>query len=136
LALAQQAVAREPESPGALPAPQEDQDLRAPDRDPLTALAAAQTALYRGIEALSAEFAELAHAELDSAARAASGLLAARTLSDAVALQADYARSSLGAAVVGSARLSALGAALAAEAALPLAVQFADTCMGAMRRGD
>ncbi|HZU87713.1 MAG TPA: phasin family protein, partial [Stellaceae bacterium] len=113
LAMAEEALAHVPEPAGAPAAPQPAappaSDLCALGRDSLAALAAAQAALVRGCEAVGGEIVGLARLGLETASRTATGLLAARTLSEAVALQADYARNSLDAAVAASARLSKLG---------------------------
>jgi hypothetical protein len=138
LARAEEALTHIPEVSGA-PAPEEPaappaDDLCALGRDSLAALAEAQAALVRGYEAVGSEIVGLARSGLDTASRMAAGLLAVRTLSDAVALQADCARSSLDAALCGSARLSQLGVRLAAEAAEPLVAQFGRNWLRAARR--
>jgi|GEM_PF-2708786 hypothetical protein len=96
-----------------------------PGGDSLAAFAEMQTVLARGFEALSAELAGLARSGLESAAHLAIRLLAVRTWSDAVALQADCAGSALEAVLAGPVRLSHLGVRLAAEAAEPLLAQSA-----------
>jgi hypothetical protein len=139
LAMAEEALARAPE-PAGEPAPSQPAaqpmvgNLYALDRDSLAALAKSQAALARGMTALGFEIAGLALSEFDAASRAATRLLAVRTLSDAMALQADYARSSLAAAFAGVSRLSQLGVKLAADAAEPLVAQFGRNWVKAVRR--
>jgi hypothetical protein len=115
----------EAEAARVVAAPQMPDHGGPPGGDSLAAFAEMQTVLARGFEALSAELAGLARSGLESAARLAIGLLAVRTWSDAVALQADCAGSALEAVLAGPARLSHLGMRLAAEAAEPLLAQSA-----------
>jgi hypothetical protein len=139
LAVAEEALARSPEPTGG-PAPSGADAQRMAgnlcplDRDSLAAVARSQAALARGMTTLGAEIAALALSEFDTAARAATRLLAVRTLSDAMALQVDYARSSLEAALAGATRLSQLGVELAADAAEPLVAQFGRNWVKAVRR--
>lgn len=136
IAVAEEALAGETESPVA-PAASPSAKAREPlDRGSLMALARAQAALTRGLAALGFEIAGLACTEFANAARAASRLIAVRTPSEAVRLQADYWQRSLDAALSGSARLSKLGVAVAAETAEPLVAQFARNWLQAARRPD
>jgi hypothetical protein len=141
LAVAEEALAHAPEAPPespprsvskpeALPAAG---DLYGFGRAALAAFAQSQAALARGLAVLGIEIAGLAEAELATASRTANRLLAVRTLSDAMMLQADYARTSLDAAVAGSARLSDLGVKLATEAAEPLVTQLGKSWLQAVR---
>ncbi len=91
----------------------------------LAAWGESQTAAARGLDALSAEMAGLARAGIENAARTANRLLAVKTLSDAAEVAAGFARTSLEAALGGSAKLSELGVKMAAEMATPLLEQFA-----------
>lgn len=142
LAMAEEALARAPEPPAesaplsaALStAPQAADTHIALDRDSLMALARSQAAVARGLTALGFEMAGMACSEFEAAARAASRLLAVRTPSEAIRVQADYIRGSLGAALAGSARLSNLGVKLVTEAAEPLVVQFGRNWLKAVRR--
>jgi hypothetical protein len=93
--------------------------------DPAAALAESQAALARGIEALSAEMAGMALSGMNVLARTATKLLAVKTLSDAIEVNAGFTCSSLETLVGGSAKLSALGVKLAAETSKPLFGQFA-----------
>jgi len=88
------------------------------------ALVQSQTAVARGLEALGAELTGLALSTIDTATRAATDLLAVRTLSDAIEVNAGFGRNSFVALVGGSAKLSELGAKLAAEASQPILKQL------------
>ncbi len=93
--------------------------------DAAAALAQSQAALARGLEALSAEMAGLALSGMDVLARTATKLLAVKTLSDAIEVNAGFTCSSLETLVGGSAKLSELGVKLAAETSQPLFGQLA-----------
>ena len=93
-------------------------------RDTLAAFAQSQAALSRGLEALSAEMANLALSEIDSATRTATKMLSAKTLSDAVAVNAGFTYSSLERLVGSSAKLSELSLRLATEAYQPILSQI------------
>jgi hypothetical protein len=93
-------------------------------RGALHALAASQAALARGLEALSAEMAGLTISGIDAAARTATDMLAIKTLSDAIAVNAGFARNSFDTMVNSSARLSGIGVKLAADATLPILAQL------------
>jgi hypothetical protein len=146
LAIAEEALAHAPESPpqsspGSLPGfsggkpaalPAAD-DFYGFGREALAAFAQSQAALARGLAVLGIEITGLAQSEFATASRTATRLLAVRTLSDAMMLQADYARTSLEAAVAGAARLSDLGVKLATEAAEPLVTQLGKSWLKAAR---
>jgi hypothetical protein len=131
---AEDSWARPPEALEAPAAPRAADDRPALDRDSLTALATSQAALARGLVALGFEIAGLACSGFETAARAATRLLAVRTPSEAARLQADYLQRSLGAAWIGSARLSNLGVEIAAQAAEPLVAQLGRDWVRAARR--
>lgn len=99
-------------------------DLAVFDRGAFAAMAQSQSALANGLEALSAELAGLAVAGIDTAARTAGKMLAVKTLSDAIDVNAGFACSSLDALVGGSAKLSALAIRVAAETSRPLLSQL------------
>jgi len=88
------------------------------------ALAESQAALARGLEALGAEVAGLTRSGIDATARTATEMLKVKTLSDAIAVNALFARHSFDAVVGGSARLSELGMKLATEASQPIMTQI------------
>ncbi len=100
-------------------------DLGKFEADPAAALAQSQAALARGIEALSAEMAGLALSGMNVLARTASKLLAVKTLSDAIEVNAGFTCSSFETLVGGSAKLSEIGVKLAAETSEPLFGQLA-----------
>ena len=99
-------------------------------RTALGALADSQTAMARGIEAVALEAAAFARSGLSAAADAASALLGARTLADAMEIQAGFARRSIDAALDGSARLSEIAVKTTAEASRPILSRLDDTWRG------
>ena len=103
--------------------------------DAAAALAQSQAALARGLEALSAEMAGLALSGIDVLARTATKLLAVKTLSDAIEVNAGFTCSSLETLVGGSAKLSELGVKLAAETSQPFLGQLARGWSTAARHG-
>jgi hypothetical protein len=109
--------------------------LRHVEGDAAAALAQSQAALARGLEALSAEMAGLALSGIDVLARTATKLLAVKTLSDAIEVNAGFTCSSLETLVGGSAKLSELGVKLAAETSQPFLGQLARGWSTAARHG-
>ena len=85
----------------------------------IAALTESQAALARGLEAVSAELMALVRTAVAITARSATGLLGARSWSDALALGADLTRAGFDAAAGGSVRLSELGTRLALDSAEP-----------------
>jgi hypothetical protein len=110
-------------------------DLGKSEGNPATALAESQAALARGLEALSAEMAGLALSGINVLARTATKLLAVKTLSDAIEVNAGFTCSSLETLVGGSAKLSELGVKLATETSQPLFGQLARGWSKAARPG-
>ncbi len=110
-------------------------DLGKFEGDQAAALAESQAALARGLEALSAEMAGLALSGMNVLARTATKLLAVKTLADAIEVNAGFTCSSLETLVDGSAKLSELGAKLAAETSQPLFGQLARGWSKAARPG-
>ena len=109
------------------------EDLADFGREAFAALVQSQTAVARGLEALSAELAGLALSGIDAAARTATDMLAVKTLSDAIAVNAGFTRSSFDALVGGSVKLSELGAKLTAEASQPILTQLGKSWIKAAR---
>jgi len=105
------------------------------DHSGAAALAQSQAALTRCLEALSAEMAGLALSGMNELARTATKLLAVKTLSDAIEVNAGFTCSSFEAVVTGSAKLSELGVKLAAETSQPLLSQFGKGWSKAARPG-
>jgi len=66
----------------------------------------------------------LARSGIDTTARTATEMLKVKTLSDAIEVNALFARNSLDALITGSARLSELGVKLAAETSQPILTQL------------
>lgn len=131
-------------TPGSTPsigAPQSATKSAKPDgprqveSDAGAALAQSQAALARGLEALSAEMAGLALTGMNVLARTATNLLAVKTLSDAIEVNAGFTCSSLETLVGGSAKLSELGMKLATETSQPLFGQLARKWSKATRPG-
>jgi len=103
------------------------------NREAFAALVESQAAVARGLEELSAEMARLARSGIDAAARTATDMLAVKTLSDAIEVNAGFTRTSLEALVGGSAKVSELGARLAAEAFQPILTQLGKGWVRAVR---
>jgi hypothetical protein len=122
------AIAKAAKSPSA-------DDLAHLGRDALAALAQSQSALARGLEALSVEMAGLALSGIDTAARTATKMLGVKTLTDAIQVNAGFTCSSLDTLVGGSAKLSELSVKLAAETSQPILTQFGKGWIKASRFG-
>ena len=102
-------------------------------REVFAALVQSQTALARGLEAMSVEVTELAISGIDAATRTATDMLGVKTLSDAIEVNAGFTRSSFDALVGGSAKLSELGMKLATEASQPILTQLGKSWFKAAR---
>jgi hypothetical protein len=102
-------------------------------RETFAALVQSQTAVARGLGALSAEMAGLALSGIDAAARTATDMLGVKTLSDAIEVNAGFTRSSFDTLVGGSAKLSELGVKLASEASQPILTQLGKSWIKAAR---
>ena len=111
-------VVAEPAAPASEP---EAADLA---RQAYDALALSQAVMARGFEALGLEIVGLARSGIDRAAKTAGEMLAVKTLSDAVEVNAGFARDSFDSFLEGSTRLSELGVKLAREAAAPLLARW------------
>ena len=117
-------IPRSVEAPAETAKNASSEDLADFGREAFAAVVQSQAAVARGLEALSAEMAGLALSGIDAAARTATDMLAVKTLSDAIEVNAGFTRSSFDALVGGSAKLSELGAKLAAEASQPILTQL------------
>ena len=84
-------------------------------REPISALVESRRAVATGLEAMSEQMAGLACSSIDTAARTAIEMLAVRTVSDAIAVNASFVRASFENWIGGSAKFSELGAKLAAD---------------------
>ena len=103
--------------------------------DALAALEELRIALASGLEALSEEAAGLARRGIDTAARAAIQMLAVRTLSDAVAVNAGFAQTSFETWIGTAAKCSELGAKLAADSARPFLARLGSGWIASYRTG-
>lgn len=110
--------------------PQRAGDLFAAGRTALDALADSQTAMARGFEAMAIEATALARSGFSAAADASSAMLGARTLADAIEIQAGFARRSIDAALDGSARLSEIAVRSTAEASRPILARLDEAWRG------
>ena len=90
----------------------------------LAAFIQAQTALARGLEALSAEMTGLTLSGIDTAARTAADMLAVKTFADAIEVNAGFTRRNFDTLIGGSAKLSELGVKVASEASQPILTQL------------
>ncbi len=108
-------------------------DLADFGRETFAALVQSQTAVARGLGALTAEMTGLAISGIDVAARTATDMLGVKTLSDAMEVNTGFARSSFDTLVGGSAKLSELGVKLATEASQPLLTQLGRSWIKAAR---
>jgi hypothetical protein len=84
----------------------------------------AQTALARGLEALSAELTGLTLSGIDGAARAATDMLAVKTIADAIEVNAGFTKRNFDTLIGGSAKLSELSVKVASEASQPILTQL------------
>jgi hypothetical protein len=109
------------------------EDLADFGRETFAALVQSQTAVARGLEALTAEMTGLAISGIDVAARTATDMLGVKTLSDAMEVNAGFTRSSFDTLFGGSAKLSELGVKLAAEASHPILTQLGRSWIKAAR---
>lgn len=101
-----------------LPAPTAKSPVAYPDV--FTLFDAARTAFVHGAGAVADELAATARSEMAAAAEAASAMLGAKTLGDAIGVNAGFARKCLDAMLAGSVRLTEIGTRFAAEASQPL----------------
>ncbi|HEY3911852.1 MAG TPA: phasin family protein [Stellaceae bacterium] len=106
-----------------------------PGGEAMAAFAEARRALADGVEALSEEVAGLARRSIETAARTAIEMLAVRTVADALAVNAGFARANLGNWVGSSAKFSELGIRLAAESARPFSERLAKGQTATYRAG-
>jgi hypothetical protein len=91
----------------------------------VAAIARANAALVKGIEAMGQEVAGLAQQNMTQAVDAARALVGVRTIADLVAINRNLAQATLDSVVAKSARLSEIGIRVASEALVPLNEQVA-----------
>jgi hypothetical protein len=93
----------------------------------LAALAESRAAMARGLDALGEEVVGLTRCGIDAAARTAIEMLAVKTLSDAIAVNAGFARANFDNWMNGSAKFSELGVKLAVESSRPFLARLGKT---------
>jgi hypothetical protein len=91
------------------------------------ALAEAQAAAVRGLEAMVDEMNAFTRSEIAAAADGATALLGARTFAEAVEVNLGFARRSFDALVGSSAKLSEIGAKTASDASRPVLSRLGDS---------
>ena len=97
----------------------------------LAAIAESRAALARAVESMSDELASYARHSIDASANTAIKLLAVTTWSDAVAVNANFARTSYDQWLDSTAKVSELGVKLAYESSKPLMSRFERIWRGA-----
>jgi hypothetical protein len=97
------------------------------------ALEESRTAVARGFDALSEELARVARGGVDMAARTAIEMLAVKTVSDAIAVNAGFARASFDNWIGSSAKFSELGVKLATESSRPFLERLGTSWIGSRR---
>lgn len=93
--------------------------------DAWTALAEMQAAFAHGVEQIAVEMMVMTRSGIAAAADAATAMLGARTLAEAVEINAGLARRGADAMIEGSARLSEIGVKAATESSRPILSRFA-----------
>jgi Phasin protein len=101
-------------APPALPAPAPLSSAAATG-DILDVITESRTALARGVESLSEEFASFTRRNIDTTARSAVQMLVAKTWADALAVNTSFARTSFDHWLDSTAKVSELGVKLAVE---------------------
>jgi|SRR5690348_6565733 len=89
-------------------------------RENFAAVLRANAAFTEGMEAIGKEVVAYARNSLETAAEAATALLAAKTLDDVVQLNSDFAKASFDRMIAGSTKLSEMGVKVASEALAPI----------------
>ena len=89
-------------------------------RENFAAVLRANAAFTEGMEAIGKEVMAYARNSLETAAGAATALLAAQTLEDVVQLNSDFAKASFDRMIAGSTKLSEMGVKVANEALAPI----------------
>jgi hypothetical protein len=93
----------------------------------LVAVEESRAAMARGFDALSEEMAGLARCGIDTVTRTAIEMLAVKSFSDAIAVNASFARASFDNWIGGSAKFSELGVKLAVESSRPFLAHLAES---------
>lgn len=111
-------------SPPALPSPQDTAPAKPVPEDVWAAFAEAQSALARGAERMAVEMTAVSRSGLAAATDAAVALLGARTVAEAVEINAGLARRGADSMLEASARLSEIAAGAVADAYRPILARF------------
>jgi Phasin protein len=93
----------------------------------LVAVEESRAAMARGFDALSEEMAVLARCGIDRITRTAIEMLAVKSFSDAIAVNASFTRASFDNWIGGSAKFSALGVKLAVESSRPFLAHLGES---------
>jgi Phasin protein len=93
----------------------------------LVAVEESRAAMARGFDALSEEMAGLARCGIDTVTRTAIEMLAVKSFSDAIAVNASFARASFDNWIGGSAKFSELGVKLAVESSRPFLAHLGES---------
>jgi hypothetical protein len=101
----------------------------------LVAVEESRAALACGFDALSEEMAALARSGIDTVTRTAIDMLAVKSFSDAIAVNASFARASLDNWIGGSAKFSELGVKLAVESSRPFLAHLGESWGFTAHRG-
>lgn len=102
------------------PAQSTSENMLSTYRTALASFGDSQRAVAGGVKAMTLEMTGLAHAAVTDAGNSAAAMIRAKSLTDAVAIQLDFARRSVAAMIAGSARLSEIGVQLATDASRPI----------------
>ncbi len=101
----------------------------------LVAVEESRAAMARGFDALSEEMAGLARCGIDTVTRTAIEMLAVKSFSDAIAVNASFARASFDNWIGGSAKFSELGVKLAVESSRPFLAHLGESWGVTAHRG-
>jgi Phasin protein len=93
----------------------------------LVAVEESRAAMARGFDALSEEMAGLVRCGIDTVTRTAIEMLAVKSFSDAIAVNASFARASFDNWIGGSAKFSELGVKLAVESSRPFLAHLGES---------
>ena len=99
------------------------EDLAVLGKGNLEAVVQSNTVFAKGLEQMSREFMTYAQASLETAASATKALFQAKTLQDVIALNNEYAKTSLDSFLANSSKLSDLGVKVANEALEPISAR-------------
>jgi phasin family protein len=98
--------------------------------DPWSAVTEAQSALARGFEAAATEVGGLTRSGIAATTEAATAMLGAKTLAEAIEINAGYARRGFDAMLGGAAKLSEIGVKAATDASRPILDRIGESWKG------